>query len=185
MSNKIIEKIVSEAEAEVKRIISEAEGKAAEIIGEAERKAEAEYKVKYKEAEADAKKAFDKEISGAEMKAKKIILERKQKEIKSVIEASKEKLMNLSGDEYIDVILNMLKNTKEAQGAEIIFSKEDRELLKGSASRLGVNVSEEVRDINKGFIVKNGDIEYNFSFEDIINVCREDLEYTAYEILFG
>lgn len=185
MSNKIIDKIIADAEGEVKKIMTAAEEKSAFIIGEATKKAENEYNLKYKEAEAEAKKAYDKEISGAEMKAKKIILEKKQEEIQNVLAESKNKLMNLGDEEYKNVIINMLKNTKEAEGAEIIFSEKDKEPFKDAVASLGMKVSDETRDINKGFIVKKGDVEYNFSFEDIINVSREDLEYTAFEILFG
>lgn len=185
MSNKIIDKIISDAEGEAKKIIADAEEKALSVIKEAEKNADAEASIKRKESEAEAKKAFDKEISGAEMKAKKIILERKQQVIQEVIAESRKNLMSLKDDEYKNVILNMLKNTKEAQGAEIIFSQKDKEPLKDAVTSLGMKVSDEVRNIGKGFIVKNGDVEYNFSFEDIINVSREDLEYTAYEILFG
>ena len=35
-----------------------------------------------------------------------------------------------------------------------------------------------------GFIVKNGDIEYNYSFESIITVEKEAIRQAAAEILF-
>ena len=49
---------------------------------------------------------------------------------------------------------------------------------------MGYNVSGETRDIEGGFVVKKGDIEYNYSFKSMIMVQREEISYLASEILF-
>ena len=50
---------------------------------------------------------------------------------------------------------------------------------------MGYKVSDETRDIEGGFVVKNGDIEYNYSFKSIITVEREDILQLAAGILFA
>lgn len=45
-------------------------------------------------------------------------------------------------------------------------------------------LSAQTADISGGFIVKNGDIEYNYSFESIITVEKEEIQQIAAKILF-
>ena len=75
----------------------------------------------------------------------------------------------------------MASYTKLAEAeAEKAASKE----ISG-AYKKGIKVSDETRDITGGFIVKKGDIEYNYSFEAIIAVEHEYIEQIAAEILFN
>ena len=80
-------------------------------------------------------------------------------------------------------IFNMIKNSKES--GEIILSFEDRKAFGEKLAAEGYNVSSETRDIVKGFIIKKGDIEYNYSFDSIITVEKENIEQKAAKILFG
>ena len=68
---------------------------------------------------------------------------------------------------------------------QTIFSSDDRQTFSLKAKEMGLKVSEETRDIDGGFVVKNGDIEYNYSFKSIISVEREDILQLAAGILFA
>ena len=48
-----------------------------------------------------------------------------------------------------------------------------------------VAVSEETRELEGGFIVKKGEIAYNYSFEAILTVETENIEQISAEILFA
>ena len=50
---------------------------------------------------------------------------------------------------------------------------------------LGYKVAEETRENEGGFVIKKGDIEYNYSFESIISVEKEDIDQAAAKILFA
>ena len=80
-------------------------------------------------------------------------------------------------------ILGMLE--KAEKGDEIIFSEKDREALADVVAAKGFQVSKETREISGGFIVIKGDIEYNYSFEAIMAVEKEEIEQIAAEILFA
>lgn len=180
---KIKDKIISDANEEAKKIMAQAKKESDIIINSANEKAQKELASYRKQAEDDADKAAAKEISGAEMAAKKQILAKKQQLLEEVIEQARQKLLNLSDKEYKDVIFNMISNAEE--GNEIIFSKKDKERLSSFLEKKGINVSDETRNISGGFIVKKGDIEYNYSFESIIAVEKEYIEQIAAEILFN
>lgn len=180
---KIIDKIIADANKEADEIIKNAREYASEKIKTANEKAQKELN-KYRElAKTEAEKAASKEISGAEMSAKKLILAKKQEILEETINLAKNKLFALSGDEYEKTIFNMVKNSKES--GEIILSNEDRKAFGEKLAAEGYNVSSETRDIVKGFIIKKGDIEYNYSFDSIITVEKENIEQKAAKILFG
>ena len=79
----------------------------------------------------------------------------------------------------------MIKRADKEDGSEIIFSKKDKDAFGNKVKEMGYNVSDETRDIEGGFVVKNGDIEYNYSFKSIITVEREDILQLAAGILFA
>ena len=182
---KIIDKIVADAVAEKAKILEQAKKEADVVIQKAQEQAA---KIKENEdvlSDAEAEKAKGKEISGAEMEAKKMILATKQSCVKMALDRVKQKLSQLSDEEYQDMILTMLE--KAEKGEEIIFSQKDKqnEALLSKLAQKNFTVSDETRDLEGGFIVKKGEIEYNYSFEAILTVEKENIEQIAAEILFA
>lgn len=182
---KIIDKIVADAVEEKAKILEKAKKEAETVINKAK-----EQSAKIMENEsilsnAEAEKAKGKEISGAEMEAKKMILATKQSCIKMALDRVKQKLSELSDKEYVDMIVTMM-NTAE-KGEEVIFSQKDKqnEMLMAKMAENQVTVSNETRPLDGGFIVKKGEIEYNYSFEAILTVEKENIEQIAAEILFA
>jgi len=181
----IIEKILSDARAEAAKIEEAARLDAEKTIAEAKEKAEKE-KLKIATASADeAARAAAKEISSAEMRAKQMVLSAKQKCIEDTVYAAKQNLADLSDEEYRKVILGMIASAKPSGDSDIILSFGDREKLAGEIEKMGFAVAKETRDISGGFIIRKGDIEYNYSFESIISVEKEEIDQTAAKILFA
>lgn len=182
---KIIDKIISDAKSEAEKIVKNAKLSADKELKAAQEKVDKQLAAYKALSQAEAEKAASKELSGADMTAKKMILSKKQECLENVIQEAKEKLLNLSGDEYIKVIENMLDNVDKEKGQEIVLSFKDKDTLKDTVSKKGFKVSERTGNFKGGFIVTSGDIEYNYSFESIINVERENIEQLAAQILFG
>lgn len=184
---KIIDRITADAKSEAKAIVDKAKIEAEANIKSAREKAEKEMALYLKLAEAEAEKAASKEISGAEMEAKKKILIQKQELITEVIKSACDKLANLSDSEYEKIILSMIEKVDNTPEAIILFSAKDRAKtsLFNSVTEKGFKISDETRDIDGGFVVKTGDIEYNYSFSSIVAVEWEQIEQTAAKILFG
>lgn len=182
---KIIDKIVADAVAEKAKILESSKKEADAVITKAQ---EQSAKIMENEdilSDAEAEKARSKEISGAEMEAKKMILATKQSCVRMVLDKVKQKLSALSEQEYVDMIVTMIAAAEK--GEEVIFSQKDKqnETLMSKMAEKNVVVSEETRDLDGGFIVKKGEIEYNYSFEAILTVEKENIEQIAAEILFA
>ena len=182
---KMIDRIIADAKQDAQEILDKAKSEADLKVNSANEKAEKEMASYTKLAEAEAEKAASKEISGAYMEAKKQILSKKQEILEEVILEAKNKLLNLKDNEYEEIILNMIEKSNCTDDSEIVLSKKDKKTLKDVLSKKGIKVSDETRDITGGFIVKKGDIEYNYSFEAIIAVEHEYIEQIAAEILFN
>ena len=181
----LIDKILSDAKAQADEVRAQAQKEADEILSAAQNKADKEKAKADEAAKAEAEKAAAKEISSADMKAKKMILQQKQDCLEEILKEAEKTLCSLKGEEYEKVILSMLKNADTDDKSEIIFSSDDRQTFSLKAKEMGLKVSEETRDIDGGFVVKNGDIEYNYSFKSIISVEREDILQLAAGILFA
>ena len=165
----IIDKIIAEAEEAAKSILDKAQKEADEIL---------------RIAQDEAGKARAKEISGAEMQAKKAVLEKKQSILADIIAEAEKRLSSLDDAEYAKVIGGMLERLDKSCGTEIIVSRKDQKRLADVIAEKGFTLSEKTGDIGGGFIVKNGDIEYNYSFASIINVEKEEIQQIVAGILF-
>lgn len=180
----IIDKIIADAEEAAKAILAKGQKEADAILKAAQDKADKEADVLDRNAQAEAEKAAAKEISGAEMKAKKAVLEAKQTILAEVVEEAHNRLLSLEDGEYAKVIGGMLEKLDKSLGTEIIVSQKDRERLANVIAEKGFVLSDKNSDISGGFIVKNGDIEYNYSFESIMTVEKEEIQQMAANILF-
>ena len=181
----IIDKILSDAKAEAAKIEEAAMAEAEKIISAAQAKADKEAAKAEEAGKDDAAKAAGKEISSAQMKAKQMILATKQKCIEDAVASAKAQLKGLEGAEYKVVILNMLTAAKIDEGCEVILSSADKESFGKDIEKLGYKVADETREVEGGFVIKKGDIEYNYSFESIISVEKEDIDQAAAKILFA
>lgn len=180
----IIDKIIAEAEEAAKAILAKGQKEADALLKAGQDRADKELDVFDRNARAEAEKAAAKEISSAEMQAKKAILETKQEILADVIAEAEKQLLSLEDAAYANVIGGMLEKLDKTLGTEIIVSAKDVSRLAAVVAEKGFQLSEQTSEISGGFIVKNGDIEYNYSFESIITVEKEEIQQIAANILF-
>ena len=180
----IIDKIISDAEKVASVTISQAQKEVDAMLKAAQDKAHRQLDQMDRDAHSEADRVKSKEISAAEMQAKKKILETKQEILAEVIAEAEKRLVSMEDAEYAKVIGGMLGRLDKSLGTEVIVSKKDAARLAGVVQENGFVLSEKTADIEGGFIVKNGDIEYNYSFESIITVEKEAIRQAAAEILF-
>ena len=181
----IIDKIIAEAEEVAKASLAKGQKEADAVLKAAQEKVNKELDVFDRNAQAEAEKAeAESEISGAQMQAKKAILETKQEILAETIAEAEKRLLSLDDAAYAKVIGGMLKKLDRSLGTEILVSKKDAARLADVVKENEFTLSAQTADISGGFIVKNGDIEYNYSFESIITVEKEEIQQIAAKILF-
>ena len=178
----IIDKIIFDAKADAEAVINKAKAEADKIIDDANKKAQKQLNEYKAQAEIDAATVHSKEISAADLQARQSLLKLKQDYIEQCVKSAKEKLENMPFEEYEKTVLLMLSADKNSKDYEVIVSDEK---LKQSLKDAGYKVSDEKRKISRGFILKNGDIEYNYVFDSIMTIEKEEIEQTASSVLFA
>ena len=181
----IIDKIMSDAKDAVNEIQINVNTQVEAIIKAAEEKAKKDIEKYDMVISEEKEKSIQKQISAAQMEAKKAILVEKQTLLDEVISKAHERLLSLSDIEYIDIIGQLLDSLDKSLGTEVITSKKDKDILKDIIIQKGFVLCDDTADIDGGVIIKSKDIEYNYSFDSILNIEREEIQQIAAKILFS
>lgn len=195
--DKITEKILSDAQAEVKGIQTEIAKKTEKILAEGREQAAALEKEAEEEAKRRAEDQKGKDIATAELELRKALLAQKQGLIQQVFDQALKRMANLKGQEYQRFITKLLLNVVEVGDEQVVFSGSgDHEigekLLEEVNARLAkegrkgnLRIVREDRDLQGGFILRRGKMEVNCSLKALFNTVREELEPQVSGILFS
>ncbi len=191
---KIIQKILDDTKAATQQTISAAEIEAAAIEEEAQKSAAQQAKETSRSADEAVEESAKRAQSAAELLKRQKILQAKQEIIYDVIEKAHQTLNALPNDAYFDVIVKLTAKAALPQRGDIIFSLKDRERLpvnleqrlKEAVKAKGgsLEISDETRDIDGGFVLIYGGIEENCSFNALFEAERERLIDRVHELLF-
>ena len=193
---KIKEKILQDTDIKINEILEKARLQAKEIAEKANQKAAQRAKeISQKSVhEISEKKRIINSI--VELEMRKDILSAKQKSIEEVFDKALERMNNLDGEKYEQVIFDMLMASVESGEEEIIMSEDGKKKLSAdfinkankaleSVGKKGkLKMSDETRNISGGFILTGQGVEINNSFEAIIRLYRDEIEPKVAEIFF-
>ena len=182
----IVERIVSDAEAEAREILRAAEEKAAAIAAEASAQAE---KMRA-ETEAEVTERAGSIRAGREASARldgaKILLAEKRRVIDSY-EQARDELASLSEKEFLKLTERLLKEYAE-EGDEIVFSK-----LYGYTDAVSkfpvvkerkLKISDERADVRGGFWLRGKTSDKDLSFASMLRADREIYQSEIAQELF-
>lgn len=193
---KIIERIISEAQEEAKQIRKEAKDKAKEIIGEGKKEAlqrREEILAAAKNRAENNKRGI---ISQARLESRNSILKIKREILDTVFKQALEELLSLSSSRYRALLKNLLLKTEKIGRAKIISSPSSRkyfdsrfisevnEALKKEGKETRLELATETRPLPRGFILQANGIEINYSFPVLLESVREKLEPEVFKIIF-
>lgn len=193
----IINRIIDDAKKKADEIKGEARVEADRIADKARKKAKSLKGDILAETEDEAKKEEKRILSLARLEAKNMVLAQKRAVINDVFDEALKKLKSLTDEEYRDLIKKMLLKVGIEDSEELIVSSDDRKrinneflkeinkALKSQGRKGELRFSDEKREIEGGFILKKGKVEFNNSFSALVEVVREDLEPKIAENLLG
>lgn len=197
MSNleKILKHIEDNANNNAKELIEKANAAADKTIRDAQVQADFKYAQKLEQAKAEAKAYISFAEASSALKKRQIILESKQQIIKDLINQAKKYIVSLPENEYFEIILMMVKKYCMGKSGQIIFSELDKKRMpknfeksirEAISEKTGANLelSDEVRAIDGGFVLNYGDIEQNCSFEALFADKYDLLQDEVYKLLF-
>ena len=189
---KITQRIETDTQAEIDRILSDARAEANGITDRYQAQADneaAELAVKNQKAAAEREERL---VSTAQMEARKVGLAAKQEMVEKAYDLALEKLCAMEDAQYAAVTAKMLAEAapsgrgtvyfpdgKAAVGAEAV--KQANAIL-GEKGRL--TLAPETRPIQGGFLLVDGSVEVNGTFETLVRFQKGTMASEVAKILF-
>lgn len=180
----ILNKIIEDAEKEAALIIAEAEEKAKKIEEENKEKATKKLQSQFEVMKAKIATNAMAELEKAEFDARSVQLIEKKRIIEIVKEKVQQKIKDLDENDYVSIIDEKIKKYKDEKEVEILLPKKFYKEIKDKAQSYGMKVLEETDEFESGVIVKCGNIEYNYNFEENMKFMDEEIEKEIDTILF-
>ncbi|WP_461613268.1 V-type ATP synthase subunit E [Clostridium sp. Marseille-QA1073] len=198
MSNleNLTSKIITDANEKATGIINDAKVKEKELIAKKKEEAEKLAKSIIEKANLEGKNLFDRAISKSELKVRNEKLFAKQQVIDKVFDEAIKELNNMNSQDYLNYIRNNLKSIKLQGHEEIIVSENDKDKigeefikeLNGTIAKdvekANIILSKNTRQMNGGFILARSGIEFNYSYEALVNSLRYEIENEVAMMLF-
>ncbi|MCK4777663.1 MAG: V-type ATP synthase subunit E, partial [Actinomycetia bacterium] len=134
-------------------------------------------------------------LARANLEIKEMVLTEKRRGIDEAFRKAKEEILKLSDSEYIEFLEKLILQAVEGD-EEIVLNRKDKERiskdlvesmnekLKSKRRAGNIKISNEVRDIAGGFILKGDNVEINYSLSVIFQKIQEDEESEIAKILF-
>ena len=133
------------------------------------------------EAKTEARMLASRRKSEVNLRVRDEKLMAKHQVLDKTFELAKNNLKNIDEDSYI-IFLKGNLNKLNLKGSEsLVVPEKFKYLVKNSG--LNINISDE-ENVESGFIVRDGNIEINFSFDSLVDYMREGLEPEVAKILF-
>jgi len=194
---KIVERILQEAEEEAQEIEREAQAEIERIrAGEAEQVKGIEEEASVRAEEA-AREERRRRLSAADLELRKRLLAEKQGLIDRAFDRAMGKLVDMDAETYGEQIQQLLLTAADVGDEEVIISSRDEgritrhlldranEVLASQGRKGELKLSEERRDLIGGFVLRRGRRETNCSLESLFASGRDVLEPIVAEQLFS
>ncbi|HOK62507.1 MAG TPA: V-type ATP synthase subunit E [Soehngenia sp.] len=177
----LTQKIMEDAKAEASRISEEADKKQKHIIDERVKEAKviSEKILEKKKLEADTLK--ERIVSSALRKVRNEELSAKQEVIDKVFGYAYMSLKDLKDEDYLKLLKKMLENEDLSEEKVLKVPLGKKEIAKDLIKEEKII---EEPSLESGFIIVDGNVIYNYSFRDILDEMREELETEIASYLF-
>ncbi|HIX60445.1 MAG TPA: hypothetical protein IAA45_12120 [Candidatus Blautia gallistercoris] len=192
--DKIVSQILEEANNSASAKLEKARAEAEEIMNTARAEAEKEAEEILQKAKTDMENYAERTKSAADLRRRTAILAAKQEMISQVLDKAYQKFCSMDEETYFATLLDILKKFVMEDDGVIFFSEEDRaklpddyeEKIEAIAAEKGgtLTVSQENRNIERGFVLAYGGIEENCSFRALFDSRKDDLQDKVQAVLF-
>ena len=189
---KITARIAQDGKAENDALLAQARAQAAEIKAkyQAEAKAAADEILEHGRKSAEARaRHLD---STAQMECRKAVLCAKQDVIEEAFQAAHKKLLDLPQAEYVTFLAGLAAKASVTGKEKLIFSANDKakvgkDVVAAANKKLpagALTLADETRPMDGGFILSDGAVEVNCTFDTLIRLQRGALAGEVAKVLF-
>lgn len=189
---KIIGRISDDAQKEIDGVLAEAQRQAAEITAAYAQQAKVESEAILARGEKAAAEWEERLSAVAQLENRKELLGAKQEVIEEAFALALKKLQALPEDKYVALMADLAAQAAKTGKETLIFPAGDREKLGGKIvaaanAKLGsgaLTLSDATRPITGGFVLSDGAVEVNCTFDTLIRLQRGALAGQVAKVLF-
>ena len=192
--NKIIERI-NAAAAEECAVIAQEAAQACEVIrADYAQKVQSAYETAVQSGELEIGLDADRVVRNAKLNARKEVLSVKQEVLDAAFAAAKKKICEMPGDKYVAWLVALASEASNGVG-EVILSQRDakigaevvakaNEALVAKGKKGELTVSTDNRDMDAGFVLRDGNLEVNCTLDALLDMNRQSIAAKVAEDLF-
>jgi V/A-type H+-transporting ATPase subunit E len=193
MADKVVKKILKEAEKKTGEILEAARNEARRITASASKES---LSIAEQGKQLSKEKALEEKeriLATAKLDIRKAVLERKQSLMEEAFRNAILHLRRKKTEEYVALIEKLLLGAVDSGTEEVIVGEADREIINSQVialvnRKLGdkgkLTLSPKAGSMTGGFVLRQGKIDKNFSFDGLIELAREGLETQVAKLLF-
>ncbi|GAA3014914.1 V-type ATP synthase subunit E [Tetragenococcus solitarius] len=146
-----------------------------------------------KQYEKELRSELSLKVSDIHVKARSKLLAAKQKLLKELFAESLKKIKALPEEEFNQFVVSNIKQVQLQGDVEMLVAQDSIKYItpenkkvwqQAAAPKINLSVSEKKAPRRGGFLLRQGDIEYNFTFEAILNTSEEELSGELLNLLF-
>ena len=190
---KITQRIESDAQAEIDCTLADAREKAADITDTYRKQAEAEARELRAKNEKAAAEREERLVSTAQMEARKVGLAAKQEMVEKAYDLALEKLCSMPDEQYVKTVADLLVQAAPNGRGAVIFAPEEKKRIGEAAVRAAneklhggkLTLAEETRPLKGGFILSDGKVEVNCSFDTLVRLQKTETAGEVAKRLFS
>ncbi len=186
---RLINRIISDAEAEAQSAVSEAVKQAASILDAGAKKAEKLIADAEKNGKIAEKAVFDRVRTNAELESRKLLLQKKRELLNEAFAKAKAKFCMLDDETLINFYCSIMKN--ECTGSEMLSPSEKHfVLIKEAADRVNresgynLRIGEGIAIDDGGFMILAGGYEKDCSIDSVFKMLKDAEQTSVAKILF-
>ncbi len=194
-AEQVVQKILSEAQAQADKITAEAKAKVSEAQAQDDKEL-AQYREETEQkAVAAGEDKLARMLASARMQISKEYLGAKVTLLEEVFQKARQQVKELPDDQYNELISQLMEKAIESGDEEVIIGKDetriDNGLIKRVNRKLGpgfkgnLQLANDTADIDGGFILRRGKIQVNVSLDVLMTQAREAMELELTQELFG
>lgn len=191
---KIIDRISGDAQREVDDVLAQARAEADKILSQYQAQAKAEADDILARGQKAAVERGERLASVAQLECRKDVLRAKQEVIEEAFQLAMDKLTQLPQEAYVSLLADLAVEASSKGNEKLIFSVADRArvgkaVVVAANEKLGdkgqLTLAQETRPMQGGFILSDGAVEVNCTFETLVRLQRGILSTQVAGVLFG
>lgn len=175
---RMIERILDEAQQEAKQNLEAMDGEKAKILSEGKKQALSQGEDLINRAKEDSQLEKQRAVASAELASRDKILSKRLEVLERCFAQAGKELENLEDQRYLNFLKKTVSSLDLSGDERLLVPEDKRQLVKGI-----LPLAEQ--SCEAGFIIEKQGIRYNYQFQELLDYQREELQDEIYELLFS